>query len=52
MRPHTTPAALTIWDQQQAQAQENGSPEPPAIAQKGYKAAVTAASAVVAASTS
>lgn len=44
-RPHTTPAALTIWDRQQGQ---DGSPEPPAIAQKGYKATVPAAPAVVA----
>lgn len=45
MRPHTTPAALTIWDQQQAQSQEHGSPEPPAIAQKGFKATAPAAPA-------
>lgn len=42
LRPHTTPAALTIWDQEKGGV-EHSSPEPPAIAQKGYRAPGAAA---------
>jgi len=40
VRPQTTPAALTIWDQEKEKTVEASSPEPPVIAQKGYRASV------------